>query len=174
MRRFYRPLNNGFSLIEIIFSVLILAGTMIPIAGMMGYGFEGTKRDQRQITAIQLCQSRLNQAMSVSFDALVNSNTTIASGGQVLLTLGDVTQGNTSYNVSLQVVNRPVSYRYAPVDVNSPGYLVDTPSTWVFQAPILLDINDNAAKTATIIVSWIDHGKQQSVELSTIKANLQL
>ena len=159
---------------EIIFSVLILAGTMIPIAAMMGQGFEGTRRDQRQITAIQLCQARLNQTLAVPFDDLVSSTASIASGGVVILPLGDVMQDNISYNVSLNVVERGVAYSYMPVDVNADDYKVDDPTTWDFEAPQTLTINSDVAKIATIVVRWQERNTVQTVELSTFKANLEL
>ncbi len=156
------------------FSALILAGTMIPIAAMMGQGFEGTRRDQRQIVAIQLCQARLNQALSIPFDTLLSSNVNIASAGQILLPLGDVELENFIFNVSLRVVERGVSYSYRQVDVNADGYAVDNPASWIFGAEETLDIPNNVAKVATIVVTWTERGKQQSVEMSTLKANLEL
>lgn len=166
--------ESGFTLTEIIFSVLILAGTMIPIAAMMGQGFEGTRRDQRQIVAIQLCQARLNQALAVSFDALVSSNASIASAGQVILPLGDVEIENFTFNVSLRVVERGVSYSFREVNVNAANYTVEDPTTWVFGPEETLNIPANVAKVATVVVSWIEHGAQQNVEMSTFKANLEL
>ncbi len=174
MRLFLRACSRGFTLTEIMFSVLILAGTMIPIAAMMGQGFEGTRRDQRQIVAIQLCQARLNQALSVPFDALVSSNTNIASNGQIILPLGDVVLENFNFNVSLRVVERGVSYSYRSVDVNAADYAVDNPATWNFGAEETLNIAANVAKTATIVVTWNERGTQQNVEMSTFKANLEL
>ncbi|OGK09027.1 MAG: hypothetical protein A2W80_06765 [Candidatus Riflebacteria bacterium GWC2_50_8] len=174
MRLFFWHSDKGFTLTEIIFSVLILAGTMIPIAAMMGQGFEGTRRDQRQIVAIQLCQARLNQALAVPFDDLVSSTASIASGGQVILPLGDVEQENFTFNVSLRVVDRGVTYSYLPVDVNVANYAVDDPTTWVFGTAETLTINADVAKIATIVVSWMERGTQQNVEMSTFKANLEL
>jgi len=161
-------------LTEIIFSVLILAGTMIPIAAMMGQGFEGTKRDQRQIVAIQLCQARLNQALSVPFDALVSSAANITVSGETILPLGDVELEGFTFNVSLNVVERAVSYSYREVDVNDSNYAVDNPATWIFGPEELLTIPANVAKVATIVVSWTERGTPQTVEMSTFKANLEL
>ena len=174
MRPFLRSFKTGFTLTEIMFSVLILASTMIPIAAMMGRGFDGTRRDQRQIVAIQLCQSRLNQALSVPFARLVSSTTNISSGTQLLLPLGDVVVENFTFNVRLQVAEQPVSYSYLPVDVNAPGYSFDNPTSWVFGPSQNLNINANVARLATVVVTWSEHGKQQQVALSTYKANLEL
>lgn len=170
---FWRP-GRGFTLTEIIFSVLILAGTMIPIAAMMGKGFEGTSRDQRQIVAIQLCQARLNQAMVVPFNDLIASTADIATGGQILLSLGDVVLEKFTFNVRLDVTDRGVAYSYLPVDVNDPGYAVDSPGSWKFGPVETLNIGANVAKIATIVVSWTEHGTLQNVEMSTYKANLEL
>ncbi|HAE40892.1 MAG TPA: hypothetical protein DCG57_19995 [Candidatus Riflebacteria bacterium] len=174
MRSFFWSSDKGFTLTEIIFSVLILAGTMIPIAAMMGQGFEGTRRDQRQIVAIQLCQARLSQALAVPFADLISATASIASGGQIILPLGDIEQENFTFNVSLRVVERGVTYSYLPVDVNVANYAVDDPTTWVFGASQNLTINADVAKIATIVVSWVERGTQQNVELSTFRANLDL
>jgi hypothetical protein len=147
---------------------------MIPIAAMMGQGFEGTRRDQRQIVAIQLCQARLNQALSVPFADLVSTADNIATGGVVLLPLGNIVLENFNFNVSLQVTDRGVSYTYLPVDVNAPDYAVDNPATWVFGPQETLNIAANVAKVITIRVAWVEHDSQQTVEMSTFKANLEL
>lgn len=174
MQSFFWRNKSGFTLTEIIFSVLILAGTMIPIAAMMGQGFEGTKRDQRQIVAIQLCQARLNQALAVPFDALVSSNANITVAGVTILPLGDVELEGFTFNVSLRVAERDVSYSYREVDVNAPNYAVDNPATWIFSPEKLLAIPANVAKIAIIVVSWTERGTPQTVEMSTFKANLEL
>jgi len=147
---------------------------MIPIAAMMGQGFEGTRRDQRQIVAIQLCQARLNQALSIPFDILVSSEASITHSGQTLLPLGDVELEGFTFKVSLRVVERGVSYSYRSVDVNATNYAVDNPTTWVFGPEETLAMPANVAKVATIVVAWTERGTPQTVEMSTFKANLEL
>jgi len=176
MRSFFRRHNRGFTLTEIIFSVLILAGTMIPIAALMGRGYDGTRRDQRQIFAIQLCQARLNQAMSLPFDKLVDATSDIFHDGELLLPLGDTDLENYTFNVRLDVEERGVSFPYQSVDINVVDYDVEKPETWVFQAQQSLDIasTGNVAKLVSVVVSWPERETLLEVKLSTFRANLEL
>lgn len=159
---------------EIIFAVGILAAAMIPIAGVMGHGFEITQRDQRQIAAIQLCQSRLNQAMALPFADLTSTGASISSGTQVLLDLGAIDIDNTQYTVSLDVADRNVSYTYNSVDLNDLNYDTSDPDTWVFEDSQTLNIAADVAKIITIIVSWMERGTEQTVEMTVFRANLEL
>lgn len=147
---------------------------MIPIASMMGYGFQGTNRDKRQITAIHICQSKLSEALSVPFALLGTTNASIVDGPTTLLTLGTQVVDNTNYNISLVSANLPVDFTLMPVNINDVAYKDDDPSTWIFEAEENLNITTNVSKKITMIVTWVEKGKNQTVELSTYKANLDL
>ncbi len=164
----------GLSLIEILIACIILAFAMIPIAAMMGSGFRGTMRDSRQIKALQLCQARLNQCHNVPFDRLVTTASNITSGTTVLLNLGPENIDNTVYTVDLVVADVPVNFSFQSVDVNQPGYNKDVPTSWVFQGAQTLSIPVNAARRATVRVSWTERPgvPQQQVSFSTFRVNL--
>jgi len=164
--------RRGFSLIEIVLSLVILALTMIPIAAIMGYGFKGTQRDQRQIKAIQLCQARLNQAMRVPFLRLNSTTTTITSGTVELLKLGTETIDQVPYDVALVAQDRAVAFSYQPVDVNRADYSPTDPANWQF-LPATSWGAPNMAKQVTIVVSWTEKSLAQAVRLSTFVSNLE-
>lgn len=165
-------LRNGFTLTEIMFAVCILASAMIPIAGMMGHGFEGTRRDSRQIAAIQLCQSRLNQALAVPYGLLETTSNSISSGTTVLLTLGATAIDNTTYTVNLITEDKPVTFNYQSVNINHEDYDKDDPASWDFLTSASGSLKiDSAAKEVSISVVWQEKSRPQNVELTSYKAD---
>lgn len=163
--------QSGISLIELMLSVIIMACAMIPIAGIMGYGFRGTQRDHRQIRAIQLCQERLNQVMGIPFARLVSTSSPISSGTEVLVPLGPVTIDGTNYTASLQVSNKPVNFTYRTVDINNAAYTgPDTlPYPWI-AGNQTLNLATNYALEVVVSVTWNENTKQQSVSLTSFRA----
>ena len=166
-------LRLGMSLLEILIACIILAFSMIPIAAMIGAGFRGTARDNRQIKAIQLCQARLNQCQAVPFSSLVTTGVDITSGTVLLLDLGLQTIDNVPFTVDLQVADHPVNFTFQAVDINQPGYDRNTPTTWVFLNNQTLSIPANAARRVTIRVTWTENPNvpQQVVSMTTFRAN---
>ncbi|MFZ2957313.1 MAG: hypothetical protein WA705_10525 [Candidatus Ozemobacteraceae bacterium] len=167
--------SKGISLLEIMLATCILAFSMIPVAGMIGFGFRETQRDDRQVKAIQLCQATLNQAMGTDYSQLTlgTAVTSISSGAAVLVRLGAMNVEGATYTVRLIVADKSLSFKMQTVDVNQPGYSPATPSTWVFSAAPNISIPSNGAYQITAEVSWTEHGVPQTVALSSFKANLQ-
>ncbi|OQA07115.1 MAG: hypothetical protein BWY66_01527 [bacterium ADurb.Bin374] len=181
----HRSAKQGVTLLEILIATMILAFAMIPIAGVLGYGHAGTRKDFRRVEAIHLAETAMNEALKLPYAQLVTGahvSSLVAGSGTVAL--GTVTTSqNNSYDLSLQVTDEPISFEYQPVDLNDAAYASSTPTTWQFQAPVdtgaVFD-GTNARrpimlKRLNMVVRWSEQGgvATPEIQLLSMKANLE-
>lgn len=129
--------NQGITLLEIMFAVIILATAMIPIASMIGFGFKGTMKDYRNIVALQLLESTLNQVMAANYDVIPEGTLTTpvildGSDANARIPLGAIATGGYTFNVSLNVTPQTVTFTYQSIRFDAPGFIASNPATWQF------------------------------------------
>ncbi|MBF0542967.1 MAG: hypothetical protein HQM08_00970 [Candidatus Riflebacteria bacterium] len=172
------------NLLEILIATIIMAFSMIPIAGIMGKGHEGTEKDFRRTEAIHIAETAMNEALKLPYNQVPIGSLTsdwVAASGTVRL--GTV-KGTYSYQVSLNVTNEAISFSYCPVDLNNAAYNPDDSSTWVFSnstnSGALFDggslYRPFLLKRYEINVSWVEPSGVQppTIVLVTSKANLDI
>lgn len=180
-----RSAGRGVTLLEILMATMILAFAMIPIAGIIGYGHAGTRKDFRRVEAIHLAESAMNEALKLPYSQIPTGthNTPLAAASGTV-TLGAVTTPqNSTYTLSLVVADEPISFEYQPVDLNDPAYASSTPSTWQFLAPVNTSaIFDGSSakrpimlKRLSMTVTWTEAGGSTppGIQLVSMKANLE-
>ncbi len=156
---------NGITLLEIMFAVIILAMSMIPIAGVMGVGLRGTSKDFRNLSAIQFLEGTMRQVLAADYSRVpTGALTTPVNLGTFTLPLGDIASGGTTFNLSLQVTEEAVSMRYRPIRVDLGSFVATNPSTWVFDGAVsTLDFdNSNTMQAFRVkriqgLVTWSEY-----------------
>jgi len=177
--------EKGVTLLEILVATMILAFAMIPIAGVLGYGHTGTKKDFRRVEAIHLAETAMNEALKLPYAQLqTGAHTAPLVAGSGTVVLGTVTTPqNNSYDLSLQVTDEAISFEYQPVDLNDAAYASSTPTTWQFQAPVDTGaVFDGTSarcpimlKRLNMAVRWSEQGgvATPEIQLLSMKANLE-
>jgi len=140
---FFKNPRAGITLPELLIAFSILAMTLLPISGLIGFGHKGTSKDFRMVQAIELLIERMNQMNAVPFKQL---NTLITTGTTVRLTntifpgtnlevqLGPIDKNGINFNVSATLIKFPVTFTYRPINFSDLSYNVDRPETWRFDA----------------------------------------
>lgn len=163
-----KPTNrlSGLTLLEIMFAMLILAGAMIPVASLMGYGGRATGKDARRIAGIHILQKTVQQLLKEPFEDIPLGNNLETSFNEV--SLGNVVseQGNT-YKVILssQYVN-PATFNYRGINVNRSGFDEGNPLATDFLAAKNLVLNDVVIKLE-LKVEWLEQ-KDLPVSVSAV------
>ncbi len=186
--------SSGITLPEIMIAFLILAMSMLPISGLIGFGHKGTQKDFRTVQAIELLVEKMNQVVAVPFKGLEANNltgtppsvtlnaanATISSGGVVLVQLGDIVKGSTTFRSSATLIKHPVTFTYRPINFSNPAYTFDPPNFWIFDAekPDTYDGSVNYPyKVMKVIVKidWIEPqvNKPRSVEAMSFAVDLE-
>jgi hypothetical protein len=165
----------GVTLTEIMFALVILAVSFLPIIGVMGSSVKATTKEDAINRAMNLCQEKLNTALQFPFDFFTPNlgaviDVPIATPG-VSLTLGNETIEGVAFSSSLTVVDRPGSF-LVPVrnlELGNP----DVPSTWVFTNSTINYTNQ--VHTYTLRVSWVNKGETVArfYTLVTFRARLR-
>ncbi|MBF0544399.1 MAG: hypothetical protein HQM08_08195 [Candidatus Riflebacteria bacterium] len=148
MQRFEKPfrkhsfswldLRLGFTLIEIMFSFLILVVAVLAACGIINFGHKGTKKDFRNVRALQLLESRMNEVLQLSYSTISNSfagttGTFNASSSAIPgIELGDDGTGENLLKVSLKFTRIPITFGYSPIDITNPNYISIATQTWTF------------------------------------------
>lgn len=141
--------RRGLTLTEVLLATIILAMCMIPIASLIGFGYRGTTKDFRHITAIHLTEGTLNQVMAASYTRIVAtggsySGTSINLGDSTI-PLGTIATAGANYSVRLRVDEIDAEFGYQPILVQQPGFVASNPATWVFGAKATLKFDGTNA-----------------------------
>ncbi len=180
-----RDRQSGITLLEIMFAVIILAAAMIPIASMIGFGFKGTMKDYRNIVALQLLESTLNQVQSAEYDAIPDGNHTttlvlIATDTNARIPLGNIASGGYTFNVSLNVAAQDVTFSYQSVLYNQPGFNENNPATWQFSGVQTVSYNQASGlfarrvRRVEAIVNWTEpNTAPRTVRAVTFKVRMR-
>ncbi|MBF0545074.1 MAG: hypothetical protein HQM08_11595 [Candidatus Riflebacteria bacterium] len=171
----------GLSYLEIIIAVLIMTGTMIPIASMLGYGYRHSSKDYRNLAAIQLLESTLSQVLTADYDRIPTGLLVAPiNTGASDLPLGAVASGGYTFNLSINVAEIPVSFYYRPINVSNPTFLKNDSSTWIFDPPTRLNLDnsnpDHKYKVKRVIgeIAWIEpDGPSRKLQMETFLARLK-
>lgn len=138
--------NRAMTLVEITLAVSFLALTFIPIMGLLSSNLKITERDKTNIIAMNLCQQKLDAALSLkfnAFDKFVNNgknnqgetifNTTIKDSAGTTLDLTDYSsyEGDVVYHFELTVSDRPGIFRVRQRELSDldPNSLLDDSNT---------------------------------------------
>ena len=173
-----KTIKKGVTLVEIITATLILAGTMIPIANLMGYGAKATMKDARRIAAIQILDKTMRQLLAEDFkvfkeNSLTNADTPTTWDVPICdgrIKLGEVysnptptnPQNGFKYNVTLTTKFVPVTFSYKPIKVHDEGFNEAKPMPSNFE-----DTNDSISSDKDIVeltltVSYEEHNKSKT------------
>jgi len=177
--------KSGITLLEIMFAVIILATAMIPIASMIGFGFRGTMKDYRNIVALQLLESTLNQVQSAAYDTIPEGTHTttlslVATDTNARIPLGTIASGGYTFNVSLNVTGENVTFSYQSVQYNLAGFDEDNPATWQFSGVQTVSYNQASGlfarrvRRVVAIVDWTEpNAAPRTVRAVTFKVRMR-
>lgn len=132
--------RSGISLIEIMFSFLILVLATLSASGVISYGVRGTKADFRQIEATQLLIDRMNELTSLPFATLnsfidAGSNETTLTEIAANIEFGDsIAIGSNNYRVHATIKRQTIEFEsLMELDFPNPVYNPEDPATWNFK-----------------------------------------
>lgn len=180
-RRSYR----GITLLEIMFALIILATAMIPIASMIGFGFKGTMKDFRNIVALQLLESTMNQVHSAAYDSLPEGTHTVplllvATDTNARIPLGAIASGGYTFNVSLNIVAQDVTFAFQAVRYDAPGFVASNPATWQFTGNQTISFNQASGlfarrvRRVEAVVNWTEpNAVARTIRAVTLKVRMR-
>lgn len=182
---------RAFSLLEIMVGLFIMAFTFIPLINLLMGTLEFTKRDDRTITAINLCYSKLKRA--VEFPFLEIAVGTYGGTGQKTFSTKDGTPDlffgaenikGTLYRTTLNVTQATGTFTLDTFnftgleDVSSSFSDSGTDMTKYFAVPANWSSKtvtyDNFCKRYSVTVEWQPSEKQNAINhytLSMLKGN---
>lgn len=178
--------RRGLTLTEVLLATIILAMCMIPIASLIGFGYRGTTKDFRHITAIHLTEGTLNQVMAASYTKILAtggsySGTSINLGDSII-PLGTIATAGVDYTVSLRVDDIDAEFGYDPILVQQAGFVASNPATWVFGGKATLKFDGSSASVPRKVkkvwceTSWTEPQKgapTRIVRMFSYKVNLE-
>ncbi|MBI3037466.1 hypothetical protein HYY75_00245 [bacterium] len=157
-------IKRGVTLIELVLAFLILVICTLSVSSLISFGHRGTKKDFRNVVAIQLLEDRMNQVLALPekslYAAIGGTSQTFSSGNLLGVPVGaTTTPAIAPFNVSITLEKVNVDFWYRPLDlVNSPNYDPDPtagPPTWVFSGLTKYDCDGKVVKITTT-VSWTE------------------
>lgn len=162
--------QGGLSLIEISFAVVILGFSLLPIIGLFSTSAQYTNKDYKMIEGLQLLEKTASAIFQQSFqDVPVGL---LVSYATAPLVLGDVPgKFVATFSISLNCELVPVSFRYMPVKVYSPGFVESTPRSSDFGTEETLPYG-NLVKKLTLRIVWSESGVQKNLNLVTYLAKV--
>ena len=173
--------KKGVTLIEIVFSFMILVVAVLAACGMINFGHKGTKKDFRNVRAIQLLESRMNQVLKLSFttvsDSFTGTKKTFTASETSLpgVELGTDGTGDDAIKVSAVFERQSVTFGYRPINIANPAYSSTATQTWTF----LPETNVGGVFTdkmirAEVIVEWTEERKiPRKLNAVTFLVNLE-
>ncbi|MBF0410909.1 MAG: hypothetical protein HQM10_26425 [Candidatus Riflebacteria bacterium] len=178
-----RSCSRALSYIEILLAIIIMAGAMVPIASIIGYGFRHSSKDFRNLASIQLLQGTLSQVLAADYDRITTGNHTspIDTGGSVI-PLGLVASAGYNFNLRLSVTEISATFNYRPIRVDNANFVLDDPATWNFGPAETLNFNSanasskNKYKVKQIVgeISWMEpEGASRNLKMQTYLAQLK-
>lgn len=180
--------NKGVTLIEITVATLILAGVMIPISSLMGFGSKATIKDAKRIAAIQILDKTMRQILAEPYEELakITKSTEFLLDGPICdkrIALGTVyaeanpgkTGNGFEYNVELRTIYKPVTFKYKPVEVWQENFDDKRPKLSFFGKDETITLN-NSVIELKLVVKWKEklNGKNEvesSVSAKSYRAN---
>ncbi|GAB4278169.1 MAG: hypothetical protein Kow0029_21350 [Candidatus Rifleibacteriota bacterium] len=165
--------RKAVTLIEIMLALLIMAGAMIPIASLMGYGGKATSKDARRIAAIQILDKTLRQILQEPFaDIPVGKNIQVPFKNVRLGAVKSEQGQNYTVILNSSFVN-PTNFAYCGVNVNRPSFKGDNPVAADFLAAETLTLSDVVLRVE-VTVQWVEQGNLPvSVSAVTFRANFK-
>lgn len=182
---------NGFSLIEMVLAVAILAISFLPIIGTLGGSVKGTQHDEQLGKGYLLADNSLKTALQFQFLELPKlksgdppgggpwawtasaAQNLSSQNGNLVLPVGTVTQGRYSYLVSLTITDVGAQFSvpaYTPADKAN---ATNTPSSWGWTTLTSPNYNE-VFHQYVLTVKWVDgRGKDQFYTLVGYKAKLE-
>ena len=182
----------GVTLIEVTMAVVFLALAFIPIMGLFSSNLKITERDNANIMAMQLCQEKLDTALSMSFKALsayakdtpqVITNK-VLKDQNITLDLNEFkwSKGNVVFHFEFTVSDRPGTFTIKPRNIETesanPENTPTSNNTYKFGATQKIPYK-NLVHKYKMRVWWQGRGKTKADQtikdytLVTYKANLK-
>ena len=170
--------REGMSLLEILFATIILATALIPIASMIGFGFKGTMKDYRNLTALQLLESTMNQVLAADYDRIPPGSQTStlaldATDACAILPLGLVASAGYAFTVSLGVTDVNMTFSYQPLNYEAVGYIASNPATWQFDPVQTISLNQASglyARRVRRVVGVVEWNEPNAGILRSVRA----
>ena len=162
----------GFTLMEIVLAIAIIAMAFIPIMSIFGHNFKITEKDKSNIEAVNLCKDRLDTALKMRIDvfkipsgssSVQYENDLIDVASEPLkLDLRDYTHENITYHFVFNVSNRPDSFTVNPrVYDNDDSQDPLLPSVIHIGSKQTIEYS-NLVKRYRMTVYWYDKGIETS------------
>ncbi|MBF0407415.1 MAG: hypothetical protein HQM10_08675 [Candidatus Riflebacteria bacterium] len=173
--------KKGVTLIEIMFSFMILVVAVLAACGMINFGHKGTKKDFRNVRAIQILESRMNQVLKLSFktvsDSFTGTKKTFTASATSLpgVELGIDGSGEDAINVSAVFERQSVTFGYRPIDIANPAYSPTATQTWTFLSETSTGgVFTDKMIRAEIITNWTEEKKvSRKLNVVTFLVNLE-
>ncbi|NLM17535.1 MAG: hypothetical protein GX221_07445 [Candidatus Riflebacteria bacterium] len=190
--------KSAFTLNEIMVAVVVMALVFLPTMVAIMSGLKATDKDGGRVVAMQLCQQKLDQALSLPYSDVIatvgNSDSlTLSSGGAGVtsvfnfgdndLDLSSVEVGGIIFNFSLTLTKRSHTFSVHEVDYGeTPGEVTATKpplAQWVISGPVDIEVKDRLLRYR-MRVFWRDKRRESIAdspehfyELVTFKSDLE-
>lgn len=160
--------KRGFSLLEILTALIVMALIFFPVMNLMMTGIAATEKDVGRVTAMQLCQQKMDEALRLPYDffsdklntdisgVIADPSSPVASSDGTVIDLGNQMVNGLEFFFNLRVEPRDVEFAIQEVNYPPDDDGIATSSVnWTFQSPIRLACN-NRLRRYTLRVSWYD------------------
>jgi prepilin-type N-terminal cleavage/methylation domain-containing protein len=146
--------ERGFSLIEVVIAIGVLAGVLLSVCSMFILGGRQLKTGKTMTEATTLCNDLMESFDNLSYSGLYT-------------TLGAV-DTDTSRTVTSSVVTSPINSWQAEISRKlESGVATVTLVPLGLASP--LNFASGTGIRATVSISWSEVGRQQTVALSTVR-----
>ena len=171
--------NIGFTLIEMMIAMVILASAFIPIMGVMGVSAKATDKDNRTIKAMQLCAKKLNAALQIPFNGPLKppakgsttwgelANDSVTSGN-ITLDFGHIPVDGIPFRFVLKTEDVPVTFHVPIYDPFVKGQNPTNPALWWPSKKDKLVKYSGVYTKYTLTVYWSDQGKSTPTKHYTL------
>jgi len=95
--------QNGFSLLEIMISLVLLALIMLPMAVMFGHGAAFLRNNEIENTALLLAQRELEEIKTMEFEDIGDENKNVTQDGTTYTVNTSVTENGNLKNITVTV-----------------------------------------------------------------------
>lgn len=173
--------KHGINLTEIMIAMFIVAVSFLPVIGTLGTSIKATGKEDDLNRAMNLCQSKLNTALTLPFDYFATNEllgvgeigSTISPGSGEDLMLGSEMINGVTFRSTLQVTAPVGSFTVPELNFDATDYDDEDHSTWSF-VPKQVSY-EGLVHLYVMKVHWISKGETQErfYTLATYRAKLR-
>lgn len=136
--------ENAFTFIEILVAVVILSVGLLSISGLVTTVIRGNAQSKRMTIAVSLAQAKIEELKNESYDD------------------SDLSDSNTGNNSDL---SSTTSVDHSESDIDGEG---NSGGMYTRIWNVADDTPSANMKTITIIIKWVDNGKERKTSFTTV------